>query len=568
MRLPLINKDDTLVAVWRLLNFPIHQRYPTVVHLAVHLEGGQRVHYEPEQPPAHLTDPPPNTTLTAFFYLCKTYPLAKTLLYSEVLDIFAGMPVKREAFHTRLLLHHVRGPISFEDLKTVIVRGEDGDILEIKPCSTYTEACQVLGLLEDDSHWYKATEEAAVSQSPAQLRNLFAILVAVCGLNKPITLWENHKEDMTEDILHQARRNNPTETIEYSDDLINNTLLILEDKILSIIGHTLALYGLPEPVHDQPELTSKDVLRETSYDVQALRAYMAANVPDQQQAFIAVTGMIGSESGGIFFLDAPGGTGKTFLPNLLLYFVRKEKDMAVAVASPGIAATLLAGGRTANSAFKLPLDLARSDSATCNICTGTGQGHVLKTCKLIVWDVATMSHRNAFHALDKTLQDLRGSSAIMGGATVVLAGQFANKLLQIGDGKVPEDPSTGLIIMPCGQIVNSPDELLFKVYPKIRQNFKDQDWLSHRAILASRNDVVEKLNVIIQKQLPGKEYAYKVTDPDAIKARREESSDVEEEDSHEQKVIYKFVITVNNYNCCGVHGWGFFPPEREIFPLP
>ncbi|GFY06156.1 ATP-dependent DNA helicase [Trichonephila clavipes] len=87
------------------------------------------------------------------------------------------------------------------------------------------------------------------------------------------------------------------------------------------------------------------------------------------------------------------------------------------------------------------------------------------------------------------------------------AGQFANKLLQIGDGKVPEDPSTGLIIMPCVQIVNSPDKLLSKVYPNIQENFKDQDRLSHRAILASRNDVVEKLNVTIQKQLPGQVYA-------------------------------------------------------------
>ncbi|GFW84924.1 ATP-dependent DNA helicase [Trichonephila clavipes] len=54
------------------------------------------------------------------------------------------------------------------------------------------------------------------------------------------------------------------------------------------------------------------------------------------------------------------------------------------------------------------------------------------------------------------------------------AGQFANKLLQVGDGKVPGDPSTCLIIMPCFQIVNSPDELLSKVYPNIPQNFKDQ----------------------------------------------------------------------------------------------
>ncbi|GFX95322.1 ATP-dependent DNA helicase [Trichonephila clavipes] len=257
------------------------------------------------------------------------------------------------------------------------------------------------------------------------------------------------------------------------------------------------------------------------------------------------------------------GGRKTFLLSLLLAFVRKEKDIAGAVAFSGIAATLLAGGRTAHSAFKLPLDLSRSDSATCNISKGTGQGHVLKTGKLIVWDEATMSHRNAFHAFDKILQDLRGSSAIMGGATVVLAGdfrqtlpivthgtpadqmndclknsypwhhvekfslttnmrshihddlsagQFANKLLQIGDGKVPEDPTTGLIIIACGQIVNSPDELLSKVYPNIQQNFKDKDWLAHRAILASRDDVIQKLNVTIQKQLPLEEYTYKSID--------------------------------------------------------
>ncbi|GFQ80569.1 hypothetical protein TNCT_736971 [Trichonephila clavata] len=74
-----------------------------------------------------------------------------------------------------------------------------------------------------------------------------------------------------------------------------------------------------------------------------------------------------------------------------------------------------------------------------------------------------------------------------------------DNLLQIGDGKVLEDPSTGLIIMPRGQIVNSPDELPSKVYPNIQQNFNDQDWLSHRAILASRSNEVEKLNVTIQK---------------------------------------------------------------------
>ncbi|GFU96285.1 ATP-dependent DNA helicase [Trichonephila clavipes] len=48
--------------------------------------------------------------------------------------------------------------------------------------------------------------------------------------------------------------------------------------------------------------------------------------------------------------------------------------------------------------------------------------------------------------------------------------------------------------------------------PRCILTFKDQDWLSHRAILANRNDVVEKLNVTIQKQLLGQEYAYKSID--------------------------------------------------------
>ncbi|GFV96018.1 proton-coupled amino acid transporter-like protein CG1139 [Trichonephila clavipes] len=35
-------------AVWRILSFPIHERHPTVVHLAVHLENGQQIMYVQE----------------------------------------------------------------------------------------------------------------------------------------------------------------------------------------------------------------------------------------------------------------------------------------------------------------------------------------------------------------------------------------------------------------------------------------------------------------------------------------------------------------------------------------
>eukprot|EP00919_Chromeraceae_sp_WS-2016_P025287 GHVR01059768.1.p1 GENE.GHVR01059768.1~~GHVR01059768.1.p1 ORF type:complete len:104 (-),score=10.63 GHVR01059768.1:149-460(-) len=48
----------------------------------------------------------------------------------------------------------------------------------------------------------------------------------------------------------------------------------------------------------------------------------------------------------LLFLDAPGkgGIGKTFVTNLILVKIRyKEGDIALAVASSGIAATLLKG---------------------------------------------------------------------------------------------------------------------------------------------------------------------------------------------------------------------------------
>lgn len=35
-------------AVWRMFGFPIHKRNPAVIHLAVHLENGQRVFFTNE----------------------------------------------------------------------------------------------------------------------------------------------------------------------------------------------------------------------------------------------------------------------------------------------------------------------------------------------------------------------------------------------------------------------------------------------------------------------------------------------------------------------------------------
>jgi hypothetical protein len=56
-------------AAWRILCFPIHERYPPIMHLAVHLENGQRVYFTVENVQERL-ETPSKTTLMAFFYLC------------------------------------------------------------------------------------------------------------------------------------------------------------------------------------------------------------------------------------------------------------------------------------------------------------------------------------------------------------------------------------------------------------------------------------------------------------------------------------------------------------------
>jgi hypothetical protein len=443
--------------------------------------------------------------------------------------VYTIHPSNREAFHLRILLHQTRGPTSFQDLKLIKVRDAAGNVIATKQCSTFMEACHELGLIDDDSHWNEALQEAALSRSPAQLRDLFAIMLASCGLSNPAVLWNAHRDSMTEDILHRARVQNPELAIHHSEALYNQTLILLEDKVQLLTGKSLSEYGLPEPNRGFAEIINKDILWETSYNVAHLEEYVKRNEPlltaDQRAAYEAICTMLTGEQGGIVFLDAPGGTGKTFLLNLLLAFVRRQQFIALAVASSGIAATLLAGGRTAHSTFKLPLNLDNSDTATCHISMGTGLAYVLQHCKLIVWDEATMSHRNAFHALDKTLQDLRSNKMLMGGFTIVLsgdfhqtlpviargtpedeinaclkssalwhhvtkfslktnmrahlqgdasAGHFAQTLLQIGNGQVQASPATGNIQLPCGTLVSSIIELRDRVYPNLSDNFQNQ----------------------------------------------------------------------------------------------
>ncbi|PKY63284.1 hypothetical protein RhiirA4_302686, partial [Rhizophagus irregularis] len=57
-------------------------------------------------------------------------------------------------------------------------------------------------------------------------------------------------------------------------------------------------------------------------------------------------------------------------------------DIALAVASSGIAALLLPGGRTAHSCFKIPINI--HEDSTCSIKHNSDLASLLQIAKLII----------------------------------------------------------------------------------------------------------------------------------------------------------------------------------------
>ena len=211
-------------------------------------------------------------------------------------------------------------------------------------CSSFREACFRLGLLEDDNQYHLAMQEASVSNSAASLRSLFAVILTWCEPSNPLDIYEQHKESMAEDFLHQQRTRLSNMELGFNEDVFNLALNDLQDRVLTMGGRQLSDYGLPQPEAVDSNRLAWDYQREIDYDRGEQQAYVeqhaALLTSDQREVYDYFCSMVDANQGGILFLDAPGGTGKTFLINLILAKLRSEGKIALATASSGIAATL------------------------------------------------------------------------------------------------------------------------------------------------------------------------------------------------------------------------------------
>uniref|UniRef100_A0A453PUY7 ATP-dependent DNA helicase n=1 Tax=Aegilops tauschii subsp. strangulata TaxID=200361 RepID=A0A453PUY7_AEGTS len=121
--------------------------------------------------------------------------------------------------------------------------------------------------------------------------------------------------------------------------------------ILSM-GKDIESFPLPDidKQHETTDDIPREIIEETSIEVDPEDASLHKNLNNEQRkAYDEILATVDRQRGGIFFVDGPGGTGKTFLYRALLATVRGQGKIAVATATSGVAASIMPGGRTAHS---------------------------------------------------------------------------------------------------------------------------------------------------------------------------------------------------------------------------
>ncbi|XP_026420172.1 uncharacterized protein LOC113316168 [Papaver somniferum] len=323
-------------ALWRIYKYQMNKISPPVVSLQIHLKDQQKI------------------------------------LLSEGRTVRA----RTDNYYLRLLLNNVRGPTSFEDLLKV------GSVT----FSTYREVVQHLGLLESDTAMRDTLLEATQLQMPSSLRRLFCTLLALWNPTGVRELWDEFLPHLIEDHLGSNTGQGAIH-------------LLLRELTFTLGPDLMKKYEFPAITEDVGTSGTNDlVMEEKSILIPPEDLSVIGRLNnDQRHAFDRVVKSVYRRENSIFFIDGPGGSGKTFLYRAILAYLITEGHIAIARATSGIAATMM------------PADLIRKAS-------------------LIIWDEATMENRYAFEALDRTLRDVTKVEQPFGGKILVLGGDFRQVL--------------------------------------------------------------------------------------------------------------------------------------------
>ncbi|XP_074323272.1 uncharacterized protein LOC141660207 [Apium graveolens] len=435
-------------SAYRIFGFPIHHRSISVERLQFHLPGDKNCTFRANEALGKFAAREKNkfSKLEAFFYLNSVGINAQKYTYDEIPRFYMWNDGERkwtmrkrcfqigrlcyvhhstgEPWFLRLLLTKVRGATSFESLRTV------NGVCH----STFRDACKEYGLLDDDKEWHEVLTQASAGRLPPQVRQLFVHIIVNCKVTDLKTLWSTHWKSMIDDILLRRRQSCPNTLFTLNDMQLQFYALGEIDALLQSVGKSLKKFDqLPQPPRSYLNNGINNlIIEETSYDTRKMEYETAKLLQDcteeQRKIYDAVIQSIDTNIGGIFFVYGSGGCGKTFLWRTLICKLRSHGKIMLLVASSGIAATLMPGGRTAHSIFKIPIVL--DECSTYNIAHDSNVAQLIKQTQLILWNEAPMQHRYAFECLDRSLKDImkvvdpERYDMPFGGITVVLGGDF------------------------------------------------------------------------------------------------------------------------------------------------
>ncbi|XP_016488550.1 uncharacterized protein LOC107808529 [Nicotiana tabacum] len=234
---------------------------------------------------------------------------------------------------------------------------------------------------------------------------------------------------------------------------------------------------------------------------------------EQQMTYNVIIDRISSNRLGAFFVDSPGGTGKFFLYRALLATVRSKGFISLATATSGVAASILPGGRTAHSRFKISIDI--DENFSCNISKQSSLACLIRDAKLIVWDEVSMAKKKMIETFDLLLKDLLNTNVLFGGKVVVFGENmraktdpaFSEYLMRIGNGKEPltsenkiEIPKS--FIVPYTTERESLNALSETTFPNMHAFFCDASSVTSRVILTTKNNFVNEINDMLIDKFP------------------------------------------------------------------
>lgn len=116
--------------------------------------------------------------------------------------------------------------------------------------------------------------------------------------------------------------------LEINDEIRNEALVLIEDMCVLVCGRLLSTLGMPAPNLSMHDSFNRELQREQDYDRDELAERVRTNVSllnaNQKNVYDSLMKIVDDGTGGIYFLDAPGGTGKTFVISLILVTIRPQ----------------------------------------------------------------------------------------------------------------------------------------------------------------------------------------------------------------------------------------------------